>query len=639
MSDVKRDAYAYDQNSGCAAKIYKADDEAGGDYLLYHEIQACRCERSVEDINGSFSMTLLPTRPWDELINPDSFIRIFMGDKISSHDINDSHFNIASGFIGIDINSNFAYLGDSSVLPIPVYGNGTQKRIKKASFLLMYERFFGKIDRVERVEHQTESGPRVMFQVSGRSFGSIIQDITLYYNENIAGLNAVNVFYGTTIPYIASPDEIIRELLTTILTAVPFPQWQIPTSLARDLDNEVVKENLEIAEKTIDAFLKRIEEAPESTRKQNTNFMDNIKTLLKSAKNSGSKSIFAYLSLKSIKPTAGKNFNRSFMTAQSSTTGFFELLKGLTNEFMNEFWFDMCPNGVANDEALSYTNGRSEIARNIPTVVFRQRPYNIAKGMTQNVADYLISPTETLNDSFKEEQTGVSLSLLELMPSAFTIMGATDRVNSPAILNDKLEQIIGKATSYTPTVLNYSVGRSGHDRHNGFCVLPMQSEQISQMTVRILSADAGGIIIDPVSIKKYGFRMMELQSFYVQSGQKSDEEESTFQSLLASFSKTIANWYYLNPYFLNGSITCRFLPEARIGVPCRYIKTRIDDVNRYPKIELFYVQALVDEYTYGAQITTTLTVIRGIRYNLETQNEFETSDLGSSNNNNGIMNA
>jgi hypothetical protein len=241
--------------------------------------------------------------------------------------------------------------------------------------------------------------------------------------------------------------------------------------------------------------------------------------------------------------------------------------------------------------------------------------------MTTNVASYLTEPMKTLAKIAPSEEVtadagSCSKSLLDLLPSAITVLGASDRIDSKSLKNSALANIMGDAQSYMPTVLNYEVGRSGHDRQNGFCVLPMQSEQVQQMTAKILSVDQKGVIIDPESIKRYGLRMMETSSFYLQPTQ-TKQSNVTFQSLMAKFSKVIANWYYLNPWFLNGSITCRFLPKARIGIPCRYIKTRVDSTNEKPRMELFYVQGVSDEYSYGRPLTTTLTVTRGIRYSLE----------------------
>lgn len=615
MAINQRQAYAFDQVPGCAAVVYP---QSGERFTIYFEIVSCRVERSVDDINGSWNMVLLPTQSWDEKISADDFIRIFMGDRILSENTNEAMFNIASGQIAIDLNKKVIVTGNykDSQVQIPWYSKDIYK---KSSYLMMYERMFGKVDRVQRIEQQTDQGPQVSFQVSGRSFGSIVQDLTLYYNENIEGLNAINVFYGSKIPLQGSPSEIVKEMLTIILTAVPFPQWELPQSLCDDLNSEVTKENRAYAEEVTAKFHENIQSSPKNLQDQT--FYDQLTRLLSESKSAGPRMAYSYLSMRSIDPTAGSNFNRSFMSAQASTTGFFELLKGVSNEFMNELWFDMCPSGVANDEAATFSGKSASPAKSIPTVVFRQRPYDITSEMTINVAPYLTEPMKSLSKIAPAQEVVAdagpcSRSLMDLMPSAITILGASDLVESKALKNSTLASIMGDPKPYIPTVLNYEVGRSGHDRQNGFCVLPMQSEQLLQATAKQLSADKKGIIIDPASIKKYGLRMMETSSFYLQPTQ-TKKVNVTFQEIMVKFSKVIANWYYLNPWLLNGTITCRFLPDARIGTPCRYIKTRVDSTNEKPRMELFYIQGVSDEYSYGRMLTTTLTVTRGIRYSLE----------------------
>ena len=129
-----------------------------------------------------------------------------------------------------------------------------------------------------------------------------------------------------------------------------------------------------------------------------------------------------------------------------------------------------------------------------------------------------------------------------------------------------------------------------------------------------------GFKIDTESVKRFGFRIMELSTIY---GQPDDAQNATqdYGQLLKGFSSLIANWYFMNPDLLNGRIVCRFLPEARLGVPIKYYRTRVSPTNPYPKMEMYYCQGVTDNYSYGQPITTTLTAIRGIRYNLNAANQ------------------
>jgi hypothetical protein len=109
---------------------------------------------------------------------------------------------------------------------------------------------------------------------------------------------------------------------------------------------------------------------------------------------------------------------------------------------------------------------------------------------------------------------------------------------------------------------------------------------------------------------------MEFSTQYCQPPSKVAVNETDYIIKMKTFSQTIANWYFLNHRFLNGKMVCRFLPKARPGIPCKYYETKKTRNNPSPKVEISYVQAVVDSFSRGSAMTTTLECIRGLPYTL-----------------------
>jgi len=606
------ESYVVNQVPGCAIKLYKNDGTEKTE-IFYFSIQNCRAERSTTDVNGAFQFTLIPDRVYDEIISPDDFVRIFMGDDVVQSKIPGGGFNISSGKLGVSLDARKAKVdAKNSVIEVP-FGSGKAKN----SYLIMYERFFGKVDRVQRMEQATPNGTITSFVVSGRSFASILQDITLYYNEHIVGLNTLNLFRGISEASLTTvdPSTLLKSIISLVLTIIPFPQWQIPKSLIDDFDSDAVRSQREQAKE----FLKKYEEDVKTAQEakpyggNQENFLSKMRKLMSEAGSNGY-GAYSILSLGGFAPTAGKNFNRSWSNSEAQTTGLLTLLKSLSNDLLNEFWFDMCPYGKPN-------GGNAADNPLMPTLVMRQRPYDISNAMLNQVSKYLEGPAETLKETFPREeitQDGkyVSLSLHEMTKGAFAISGPVSKTDfAYAIEKANPKQKI-EYTSATPSVLSYEVGLSGHDRQNSFYVAPILSNPAMQMTHKLFAAE-NAINVDLDSVKRYGFRFFEGSTPYVQNPSSASEaKDGSHIDLVKKFTKAVGNWYYLNPWLLNGTIVCRFLPQARIGVPCYYVNTVSKPGSPPPRVELFYVQSVSDEYTIGQPLKTTLQVIRGIRYDI-----------------------
>jgi hypothetical protein len=603
--------YSYSQCPGCAVKYYK-NDGSNKTGIIYFSIQNARVERSIGDINGSFSLTLLPDKDWDEIIAPDDYVRIFMGDNVTNDKKDSSNWNIQSGCLAIETNDD---IGKTKYDPelqaqVPIGG-----KYGKPSYLVMYERMTGRIDRVERIEQQTEAGLKVSFSVVGRSIAGALQDITLYYNEHIPGLNAVSVFFGSDAGTMNTPSEAVKNVIALVLSTIPFPQLNVPKSLADDFSSAYFSSNEQYVKEQMDKFQTRVDDNFKST--PNTQFDPNafndMKRMMQSNTNSNAVPLYS-LMMMDMSPTAGLNFNRSYMSITASTTGFYELLRSLSNQLMNEMWFDLCPGGKADVNTPNYKFNEPVL----PTLVMRQRPYDITPKMRYDVSSILEGPMETLRDKFtqKDLKQGGKITnndLLNLKSNAIYITGSMNGLTTNDV--NLKNHMPTEGLKYIGTALQYNVGFSGGERHNGFCVLPVDTDPQNQGTHKIASIDIGGFLIDTESIQRHGFRFMQGESQYTQPSIKNSDTQNFYQ-IAANYTKVIGNWYYLNPWMLNGNIVCRFLPRARLGIPCYYINTRKTLSSPNGRVELFYVQGVTDEYVFGEPIKTSLQVTRGLRYGI-----------------------
>lgn len=625
------DQYIYRQNGGCGVRIYPngIGVEAPSKIDLFYEIRMADCERSTTDVAGGFSLFLLPTAPWDELIRPDDFLRIFLGDQLRYPSDETNAFNFASGQLdsqhfGAKLPTIDAFGLSGIQVPIPgsVKANGQASKEASAGMLQMFERMLGKVDRVQKVKNGPgpNQGTTAGYTVSGRSFGALVQDISLYYNEFLAPLNAINIFLSSGVALSAgSPDELVKEVLAIILTNVPFQQWMLPPALVADMNGQrpgeapiSVKNQIYVQEKMA-GFQQRL--AQFQLLSKNANYKGDIVGKLQ-ALTSGAGAIpalspLSIISLEGIFECFGETFNRSLLS--STTTGLYDIIKHLSNPQFNEFWFDMCPNGEPD-------GGRATSKPLYPTYVLRQRPYNITPELLTGASQFIMDEVDSLGGlgTFPpEELDNISADLIDLLPSSFSVTGPL--ANTSVSLSGSFESFSDPDidAGYLPTVMpgGYDCGYSGHDRFNAFLVLGNYNSAQNEGTSRVIAASAGGFNLSIDSIRKYGIRVMEISTQYAQPSQGKVQDSDLGQTM-GTFSRTIGNWYFMNPALLNGRLTCRFLSQARIGVPVKYFETRITPDNPYPKVELFYVQGVADHFEVGAPITTTLTVIRGVRYNL-----------------------
>lgn len=630
------DNYAYQQNGGCAVRVYANlvdGDTRDATTDLFMEIKACDTDRSTTDVAGAFSFTLLATQNWDEIIRPEDFVRIFLGDQIVTSNGDVNSYNFASGEIGLQ--SSLVDLSAQQfgiTVPIPNSGTpgnfyqggkvGNSDGLPTVAKLIMQERFIGKVDRVSRITAGPgpNQGTTVAFTVSGRSLGSIIEDISLYYNDYLGPLNAVNMFLDSGLSQVdTSPDQIVHDALLTVLMSIPFPQWTLPDALVSDLNPGPGKfrdAQLVAASELLQQYRTRLNNpqtsisAPASYK---GDVVSKMNSLLNSSGTTDINSPICSISLDGILPCFGRNFDRSFL--QSVTTGLFDLIKELSNPAWNELFFDLCPNGDPN-------GGTAADDILYPTIVLRPRPFNITQAMLNGLPDFLQPAAAKIHDFPAENiENAASASLLDIMPSSFSVFGPMANPNidlSGTQFSQFADGDDDIAGGFTPSVMpnGYDCGYSGHDRQNFWIVTgSYAAPQSTAGSSLVVAVQSNSVQVNIESIKKYGMRSVWVSTPYFQP-EPDQVQAQSLGDVTGPFTNTLANWNFMNDGLLNGRITCRFLRRARVGVPVKYFETRITPQNPYPRMEVFYVQGVSDHFEAGQPISTTLTVIRGLRYDL-----------------------
>lgn len=609
MANNPNNKYIKQIQSGCAVKIYHNGPNAGKTTKLFFEIKKCTTNRSIKDIGGGFTLYLHPTQPWDDIIKGDDYIRIFYGDELSNANDLSYSYNIASQDSPLDVLPDVL----KSKLEIPLSGSGWSYEDDRVIYnnsaeapktLTMYERFFGKIDRVQRIARGPgkNQGTSVHYAVTGRFFGAMLQDIILQYNDFIPGFNAINMWARQTADTVEKrPDELVYLYLENLLAVTPMPQFQLPYPLILDYmdPEEIVARGEEIA-KNVTSMINQLSEAMIST-KPTVEAFKRLNSLISNAKDMIANSPLMIISLLNMEHTHGINYDTSWLTNMSSSS--YDFLKYLSNPQFNEFYCDMLPAGL--------NEGTAESDYVYPSFVMRQRPYDIDPVMLSGLANSV-----DISGYVEPPDVASKLSLLDLINDAVVIFGPATKENefnetykqNSVIMNEREGEDF-----YEPTMMDYQMGYTSISRFNSYlCLNAFASGSGEGGGAKLLLAEIGGYIIDTDSIAKYGFRSMETTTQYASP---SGESDSYLQNMV-DFTKMLANWYCLNPSLMDGVMTCRFLKKARLGIPCVYIETRKTPSNPYPKLELSYIQSIQDDYEYGKPITTTLTLTRGLRYDL-----------------------
>jgi len=600
--------YVKNSQAGCIVKLYHNQGYYGNyknnTTVIFSEIKKCSSASTITDVGGQFTIYLAPTQPWDDIIKGDDYLRIFYGDEIASSDVSDGATNLTLDFFG-------------STIKIPVIGSGWNfvdgmvaydKTISAPKTLNMYERFVGRVDRCQRISRAStkNSGPSVYYVVTGRSLGGILQDIMLAYNPYIPGLNAVSVWFTKVADTNQkSPSELVKLYLSSLLVNSPMPQFKLPYSLLLDYLGEsgIADRAAELqvqVQKTISDISKAVvpKEGTQSA-------FERLNELVANGPNLASTSPLMIINLDNMGKTYGSNYNTSWLSNMSTSS--YDFIKYLSNPQFNEFYFDILPTGDVN-------GGTADSDVRYPGFVCRQRPYDITDKMINGVCDPISYDTEG-GRYFDQANVPSKLSLLDLLEEGggilvFGPMQKPDDMNNfwlHPIMPYVYQNIASK--DYVPRLLDYQVGFTNMARFNSYLCLAIQpTSGGSPDGGRQLMTSCEGFKIDTESVSLYGYRALEVSTPYASF--KDD------MSSMKNFTNMLANWYCLNQHLQDGVMTCHFLKEARIGVPCVYVETRLSPSNPYPKLEISYIQGLQDDYEFGKGLTTTLTVTRGLKYDL-----------------------
>jgi hypothetical protein len=145
-------------------------------------------------------------------------------------------------------------------------------------------------------------------------------------------------------------------------------------------------------------------------------------------------------------------------------------------------------------------------------------------------------------------------------------------------------------------VIDQNIGKSGFERYNAFFVGPqvLQGFGIQQQL------DITAPLWDLEDMKVHGMRRFDVDTHYC-------ADEADLITLTKHQREKIRDWYAINPYLYNGTLSLgRGFPEIRIGS-----RIRIPGVKGPEDQETFYVESVGHTWTFGPGARTNLGVTRG----------------------------
>jgi len=141
----------------------------------------------------------------------------------------------------------------------------------------------------------------------------------------------------------------------------------------------------------------------------------------------------------------------------------------------------------------------------------------------------------------------------------------------------------------------HDVGRGGSERFNAYFVSsPLHQESLGQAAVDLLSP-----LWDTSDIKRHGLRRFDVQSKY-------GSADASLLNLAEAQRAIIRDWYCLNPYFLNGTLSLkRGMPDLKIGVRLRVPGAAPE------KDTTYYVESVNHSWEPTSGLRTNVGVTRG----------------------------
>jgi hypothetical protein len=144
-------------------------------------------------------------------------------------------------------------------------------------------------------------------------------------------------------------------------------------------------------------------------------------------------------------------------------------------------------------------------------------------------------------------------------------------------------------------VIEDNIGRSGLERYNAFFVGP----QVNQDFGISEQLDITEPLWDVEDMKIHGMRRFDVNTHYAST-------KADILTLTKGQRERIRDWYCINPYLFNGSLSLgRGFPEVRIGS-----RVRIPGVSEADQ-ETYYVESVGHTWNFGPGLRTNLGVTRG----------------------------
>ena len=149
-------------------------------------------------------------------------------------------------------------------------------------------------------------------------------------------------------------------------------------------------------------------------------------------------------------------------------------------------------------------------------------------------------------------------------------------------------------------IVDVDVGKGGLERFNAYFVATvLHQELLGANAVHVLAP-----LLDRTSLKRHGIRRMD-----VTSNVAPDVTDLDFAGMADSQRRIIRDWYCLNPYMLNGSISLGIgRPDIKVG--CR---VRVPATRGHHDEESYYVEQIGHSWNFGTSVKTSLGVTRGWR--------------------------
>lgn len=238
-----------------------------------------------------------------------------------------------------------------------------------------------------------------------------------------------------------------------------------------------------------------------------------------------------------------------------------DMMRRFTNEPYNEFFFDLAPYTTQSEGAggVLQAVGHKTL---VPAVVLRERPFPVHEGVVTGRPAWR-TPSQRWAD----------------LP--------THEIHERDLIVE-------------------SLSRSGQERFNFFVALWSHGYGLDRASLTYGLMDGAKLTsapaIDMPSVRRHGFRKLEIESMYLQDGAES-------VIVARRWTHMLRDWFGMNHLFLAGTVRVGFmLPEARVG---HRLRIRRDDGGYV----LAYIEGVDHSWTKGATGTTesrtTFTLTRG----------------------------